>query len=172
MDSFAVSLSSGVLMKPFKAQRALKFAFILAAFQALLPVAGWMFGTLFREFIESLDHWIALIMLVYLGCRMIYEAVKDDEHCCFDPCKTRTAMSMGLATSIDAMAVGISISLLNVDILNSAIVIGITTFLFSIAGVYIGHAIGCKLKKGAGILGGTILILIGIRIFLEHVLGL
>lgn len=171
MDSFAVSLTSGVLMKPFHLKRACKFAFIMAIFQALMPVIGWLLGVGFRNFITAFDHWIALGLLTYLGGRMIYEAMQKDEQEQFDPCCTRTAMSMGLATSIDAMAVGISLSFLNVDLLQSAVVIGITTLLFSLAGIYIGKKIGTHLKKGAGILGGVILILIGLKICLEHLIG-
>ena len=99
---------------------------------------------------------------------MIYEALQIEEEQQFDPCCTRTAMSLGLATSIDAMAVGISLSFLNVDLLQSAVVIGITTFIFSMAGIYIGKKIGTYMKKGAGIVGGVILILIGLKICIEH----
>lgn len=168
MDSFAVSLTCGVMMKPFCLRRACKFAFIMAAFQGLMPVVGWLLGVGFREYIEAYDHWIALALLVYLGGRMIYESLQKEEQEVFDPCCTRVAMSMGLATSIDAMAVGISLSFLNVDLLQSALVIGITTFVFSIAGVYIGKKVGTFLKKGAGILGGIILICIGVKICVEH----
>lgn len=168
MDSFAVSLTSGALMRPFNHRRAYKFAFIMAAFQGLMPVIGWLLGVGFRNYIEAYDHWIALTMLLYLGGRMIYEALHNDGEECFDPCCTRTAMSMGLATSIDAMAVGISLSFLHVDMIQSAIVIGVTTFLFSITGVYIGKKVGTYLKSSAGILGGIILILIGIKICAEH----
>ncbi|MBP3349146.1 MAG: manganese efflux pump [Bacteroidaceae bacterium] len=168
MDSFAVSLTSGTLMRPFTMRRACKFALIMALFQGLMPVVGWLLGVGFREYIEAYDHWIALALLLYLGGRMIYEALQQEECQCFDPCCTRTAMTMGLATSIDAMAVGISLSFLHVDIVQSAIVIGITTFIFSMAGLLIGKKIGCYLKKGAEIIGGIILILIGVKICIEH----
>ncbi len=168
MDSFAVSLSSGVLMRPCTLLRASKFALIMAAFQGLMPVIGWLLGVGFRDYIEAYDHWIALALLLFLGGRMIYESLQNEEQECFNPCCTRTAMTLGLATSIDALAVGISLSFLNVDLLQSALVIGITTFVFSLTGVYIGKKIGCFLKKGAGILGGAILILIGVKICIEH----
>lgn len=168
MDSFAVSLTSGVLMRPFNYVRACKLALILAIFQGLMPVIGWLLGVGFRDIIEAYDHWIALGVLVYLGSRMIYEALTNEGNECFDPCCTRTAMSLGLATSIDAMAVGVSLSFLHVDITLSAIVIGITTFLFSIVGIYIGRKIGTYLKRSAGIIGGIILIIIGIKICIEH----
>ena len=169
MDSFAVSLTSGVLMQPFTVRRTLKLAIILALFQGLMPVIGWILGVGFCDIIESFDHWIALILLLYLGGRMIYESTQPEEQVCFDPCCTRTAMSLGLATSIDALAVGISLSFLHVNIWQSALVIGITTFVFSMAGIYIGRLIGTHLKKGAQVLGGIILILIGIKIFVEHI---
>ena len=168
MDSFAVSLTSGTLMRPFTMRRACKFALIMALFQGLMPVVGWLLGVGFREYIEAYDHWIALALLLYLGGRMIHEALQEEECQCFDPCSTRTAMTMGLATSIDAMAVGISLSFLHVDMVQSAIVIGITTFIFSMAGLFIGKKIGCYLKKGAEIIGGIILILIGVKICIEH----
>ena len=99
---------------------------------------------------------------------MIYEALQDEECQCFDPCCTRTAMTMGLATSIDAMAVGIPLSFLHVNMLETALIIGLFTFIFSLAGLYIGKKIGCYLKKGAEIIGGIILILIGVKICIEH----
>lgn len=168
MDSFAVSLTSGTLMQPFTLRRACKFALILALFQGLMPVVGWLLGVGFRSLIESIDHWIALGLLLYLGGRMIIEATGNEEQESFDPCCTRTAMTMGLATSIDAMAVGISLTFLHVNIIQSAIIIGITTFIFSLAGLYIGKKVGSYLKKGAEIIGGIILILIGVKICIEH----
>lgn len=168
MDSFAVSLTSGVLMLPFTTRRAIKLALILAVFQGTMPIIGWLLGVGFREAIEAYDHWIALILLLYLGGRMIYESTQKEKQECFDPCCTRTAMSLGLATSIDALAVGISLSVLHVDMLQSALVIGITTFIFSMAGIYIGRKVGTYLKKGAEVLGGIILIMIGVKIFIEH----
>ena len=168
MDSFAVSLSSGVMMKPFTAGRAIKFAFIMALFQGLMPVIGWLLGVGFREYIGAYDHWIALGLLLYLGVRMIYESQQEEEEKFFDPTTLRTAITLGIATSIDALAVGISLSFLHASIILSAIVIGIATFIFSIGGVYIGKKIGCYLKKGAEILGGVILIFIGIKICVEH----
>lgn len=130
MDSFAVSLSSGVLMHPFTWRRIGKFAFIMAIFQGAMPVIGWLLGLGFRNYIESYDHWIALGLLVFLGGRMIYEGLQHKEECCFDPCALRTAMCLALATSIDALAVGISLSFLRVDMVLSAIVIALTTLLF------------------------------------------
>jgi len=168
MDSFAVSLTSGTLMQPVTLRRAGKFALILALFQGIMPVVGWLLGVGFRDIIEAYDHWIALALLLYLGGRMIYEATQNEEDECFDPCCTRTAMTMGLATSIDAMAVGISLSFLHVDMLEAAIVIGVTTFIFSLTGIYIGKQIGCYLKKSAEIVGGIILIIIGVKICIEH----
>lgn len=168
MDSFAVSLSSGVMMQPFKVGSAIKFAIIMAIFQGVMPVIGWLLGVGFRDYIEAYDHWIALLLLLYLGARMIYEAQQEDEEKCFNPACIGTAMTLGLATSIDALAVGISLSFLHVDMLQSALVIGITTFIFSIVGLCIGKKIGCYLKKSAEVAGGIILILIGVKICIEH----
>ena len=169
MDSFAVSLTSGTLMQPFTLRRACKFALILALFQGLMPVVGWLLGIGFRELIESIDHWIALGLLLYLGGRMIIEAIRNEEQERFDPCCTRTAMTMGLATSIDAMAVGISLAMAgNVNIFLAVALIGVITFLMSALGVKIGNAFGSRFEKKAQLAGGVILILLGLKILLEH----
>lgn len=169
MDSFAVSLTSGVFMHPFTLLRSLRFSATMALFQGVMPILGWIFGVGFRNYIEAIDHWIALILLLYLGGRMIYEAMQNTEQSQFDPCCYSTTIGLAIATSIDAMAVGISLTFLRVDIISSAIVIGITTLIFSIGGLYIGHYIGNKLKRSACILGGIILILIGVKICIEHI---
>ena len=169
MDSFAISLSSGVLMRPFTWQRIGKFSLFMALFQGAMPVIGWLLGLGFRNYIDTYDHWIALGLLVFLGGRMIYEGLQHKEECSFDPCATRTVICLALATSIDALAVGISLSFLRVDMLLSATVIALTTLLFSVGGLFIGHCIGSKLQKYAEIVGGVILIAIGIKICVEHI---
>lgn len=168
MDSFAVSLSSGVLMHPFTWRRIGKFTLFMALFQGAMPVIGWLLGLGFRNYIESYDHWIALGLLLFLGGRMIYEGIQHKEEACFDPCATRTVACLALATSIDALAVGVSLSFLRVDMLLSATVIALTTLIFSAGGLFIGHYIGSKLQKYAEIVGGAILIAIGIKICIEH----
>lgn len=168
MDSFAVSLTSGVLMSCFSVRRACKFAIIMAAFQGIMPVAGWLLGLGFRDYIEAYDHWIALGLLLFLGGRMIYDGLQHQDNAHFDPCNFRTVVGLAIATSIDALAVGISLSFLRVDMLESALVIALTTFTFSMGGLYIGKFIGGRLQQGAEILGGIILILIGIKICMEH----
>lgn len=168
MDSFAVSLTSGVLMRPFTLPRISKFALCMAFFQGILPVVGWLLGLGFRDYIEAYDHWIALGLLLFLGGRMVWEGIQHQDHPTFDPCAWRTAVCLALATSIDALAVGISLSFLRVNIWLSAAVIAATTLVFSVAGMLIGHYIGSKLQKGAEILGGIILIAIGIKICIEH----
>lgn len=169
MDSFAVSLSSGVLMRSFTWQRIGKFSLFMALFQGAMPVIGWLLGLGFRNYIDTYDHWIALGLLVFLGGRMIYEGLQHKEECSFDPCATRTVICLALATSIDALAVGISLSFLRVDMLLSATVIALTTLLFSVGGLFIGHYIGSRLQKYAEIVGGVILIAIGIKICVEHI---
>ena len=141
----------------------------MALFQGAMPVIGWLLGLGFRNYIDTYDHWIALGLLVFLGGRMIYEGLQHKEECSFDPCATRTVICLALATSIDALAVGISLSFLRVDMLLSATVIALTTLLFSVGGLFIGHYIGSKLQKYAEIVGGVILIAIGIKICVEHI---
>ena len=168
MDSFAVSLTSGVLMPCFSIKKTCKFAFIMAVFQGVMPVIGWLLGLGFRDYIEAYDHWVAFGLLLFLGGRMVYEGLQHKENDHFDPCNTRTVVGLAIATSIDALAVGISLSFLRVDMLESALVIALTTFVFSMGGLYVGKYIGSKLQKGAEILGGIILILIGVKICVEH----
>ena len=170
MDSFAVSLTSGTLMKPFTTPKAAKFALIMALFQGLMPVLGWLMGVGFRAYIEAYDHWIALVLLLYLGGRMIYESMHNEEQACFNPCCTRTAMTMGLATSIDALAAGVGLALegFNPPWLGyiTFILIGIITLTLSAIGVKIGNIFGTKFKSKAELAGGIILILLGVKILL------
>ncbi len=170
MDSFAISLTSGVIMRRIFVWKALKIALFLSVFQAFMPLAGWFIGLEFKQHIEHYDHWIAFIVLFFLGSKMIIESVrkKDDERCCFDPSNTKTLIGLSIATSIDALAVGISLAFVGQAMLTTILTIGITTFICSLAGIYIGAKFGKRMKSGAEILGGILLILIGIRILTEH----
>ena len=169
MDAFAVSVAKGMCVKGNRLRCALTLAFWFGAFQALMPLLGWLSGSLFESFITAIDHWIAFILLALIGGNMIREAIhgKDEED---DDCNLALShvLLLAVATSIDAFAVGITFAFLKVDVLTSIAIIGITTFVLCFAAVYLGSKLGTILKKYAGIFGGVILILIGARILIEH----
>lgn len=173
MDSFAVSLSSGVALKPFKVANIAKIAFFLSFFQALMPILGWLLGVGFVNIIQSIDHWIAFALLLFLGGKMIVDAITDKqerEECCFNPTKFSTLVQMGIATSIDALAVGVSFAFLEIALLQATIIIFLVTFIASVAGCYIGKLFGTRYSRPATFVGGAILISIGLKILLEHTL--
>lgn len=172
MDSFAVSLTSGVALSQFKISNVLRIAFYLALFQAVMPLIGWVLGVGFIEYISSIDHWVAFALLVMLGGKMIYETLfkKDEEEDkYFNPTKTFTLIQMGIATSIDALAVGISFAFLDINLHKATAIIFAVTFLMSILGCNIGKYFGTRWNKPSMIAGGIILISIGTKILLEHI---
>lgn len=169
-DTFAVSLSFGVVQNRILFREALKIAFVLAFFQAGLLVAGFFLGSFISESIKTADHWIALALLSLLGIRMIMEGSKTDKgNKMIDYTRIAVLLAAGLGTSIDAFAVGISFALLDIKIWISGIIIGAVTFLASMTAIKLGKAAGEKLGGNIEILGGIILIAIGIKIFLEHI---
>ena len=170
MDSFAVSLSSGVALKPFKISNVLKIALYLSFFQAVMPVIGWFLGVGFVDIIHSIDHWIAFVLLLFLGGKMIFDVIspkEEEEQCCFNPTKTTTLIQMSIATSIDALAVGVSFACLKVQIVWAVLFIGVITFALSAVGVKVGSIFGAKYKSKAEFAGGLVLIIIGVKILLE-----
>ncbi|MCX6300897.1 MAG: manganese efflux pump MntP family protein [Bacteroidia bacterium] len=170
-DTFAVSLSYGVIQNKVLFRQAVRVAIVLAIFQAGLLVAGFFLGSFVSDFIKAADHWIALALLSFLGIRMIIEGIRrKKEEEARDYSKPLTLLTIAVGTSIDAFAVGISFALLDIKIWSSAIIIGIVTFLASMVAIRIGKSAGEKLGKRVEIIGGLILIAIGIKIFLEHVL--
>ena len=166
MDAFAVSVCKGLSLKKLEPRHAVLVGLYFGGFQALMPVLGWALGYRFMRLIESVDHWIAFVLLTAIGVGMIREAKKAEE--LDDDLSFRTMLLLAVATSIDALAVGITFAFLSVRILPAAGLIGLTTFLLSALGVYIGHVFGLKYKAKAEIAGGVILIGIGIKILLEH----
>ena len=169
MDAFSVSVCKGLTTKRFSWRMALTCGLWFGFFQALMPVIGYFLGVQFQHLIESIDHWIAFALLVLIGANMIREAVwgKDDhEH--DGSLDVKTMLFLAVATSIDALAAGISFACVQVKIWSSVLIIGVTTFLFSVLGVRIGNVFGSKFEQSAEIVGGIILILIGIKILLEH----
>lgn len=168
MDAVCVSMSNGMCYKSkFKQIFCIGLAFGL--FQGIMPLIGYFAGSLFSKQISAFDHWIALILLAIIGGKMVYDAIKDDEEI---SCRTKLTFKLlimqAIATSIDALAVGVSFAAMNVNIYIASSIIAVTTFILSMIAVYVGEKIGTKLNQKAGIFGGTILILIGMKIFVEH----
>lgn len=168
MDAFAVSVGKGITLKRVRLSHALTAGVWFGGFQALMPIAGFFLATSFADYVASIDHWIAFGLLTLIGVNMIRETIWGEEESHDNNFGFRTMLLMAVATSIDAMAVGISMAFLGVNIWTSAAVIGIVTLLLSAAGTYLGHIFGSRLGSKAGILGGIILIAIGIKIVIEH----
>ena len=176
MDAFSVSICKGLTTKKFSWKMALSCGLWFGFFQALMPVIGYYLGEQFEQYITAVDHWIAFGLLFLIGANMIREAfskkeVESVEQENFPLSTFRSQLQMfplAIATSIDALAVGISFACIQVRIWSSVLIIGVTTFLFSVAGVKIGNVFGSRFEKSAEILGGAILILIGTKILLEH----
>lgn len=170
MDAFAVSVAMG-LKVPIKDKWkiALKAGVFFGVAQGVMPLIGWILGNGFSKYIESVDHWIAFILLAIIGGKMIYEAIHPDED---EDAEVDTGMKrmfiLAIATSIDALAVGISFAFLNVNIISAVLIIGIITFIISAIGVVIGKIFGDLFSGKAEIVGGIILILIGVKILVEH----
>ena len=167
MDAFAVSVCKGLSVKELKGRHVLLVGLYFGGFQALMPVIGWLLGYRFETLITEIDHWIAFVLLSLIGGNMIRESFSEDEEL-NDDFGVKTMLMLAVATSIDALAVGITFAFLSVKILPAAAAIGITTFLLSGVGILIGRAFGARWKSGAERLGGGILILIGLKILLEH----
>ena len=167
MDAFAVSVCKGLSVKKLCPRHVLLAGLYFGGFQFLMPVLGWLLGYRFEALITSIDHWIAFGLLALIGGNMIKESFSDAEELS-DDFGVKTMLLLAVATSIDALAVGITFAFLSVRILPAAGLIGVTTFLISAAGIGIGHAFGARFKSGAERLGGVILILIGLKILLEH----
>ncbi|MEN8154652.1 MAG: manganese efflux pump MntP family protein [Acidobacteriota bacterium] len=168
MDSFAVSLTNGFVIKDLNLKNALKIAFSFSLFQTLMPLIGWVAGSGFEQYIREIDHWIAFFLLSFLGLRMIYSGLIKRGVSLSNKISFFTLISQSIATSIDALAVGISFALLNISILSPVLIIGIVTFLFSMTGLYLGRKFGKKFGNIAEIIGGMILIGIGLKILIEH----
>ena len=172
MDAFAVSVTNGMTAKNLKFTYALKIAFFFGGFQFAMPVAGYFLGITFSEFIKSVDHFIAFGLLGIIGGKMIFEALTskvNDSAQSTARVSTLSLLVLAVATSIDALAVGVSFAFLGgLNVYISCGIIGIITFFICVSGVYIGKKFGALLKKGAEIFGGAVLILIGIKILAEH----
>lgn len=172
MDAFAVSICKGLGMKEVNLKVAVVLALFFGGFQALMPLIGWALGSQFLGTIGPIDHWVAFVLLAVIGGKMLWEAFREDagegDGKPADRIDLGEFLILAIATSIDALAVGISFAALSVDIVPSVALIGVTTFAFSIAGVFVGNFFGSRYEKPASIVGGVVLILIGTKILLEH----
>ncbi len=173
MDAFAVSVTKGMTLRKITSFISFKIAFFFGLFQGLMPFIGWFVGIRFQIYIQAVDHWIALFLLSFIGLKMIFEAYEDSNNpeitvTCDDELDNRELIILSIATSIDALAVGISFAFLNVHIIPLCLSIGLITFVLCFLGVMIGKFLGPVFKNYSQIIGGIILILIGINILNEH----
>ena len=168
MDAFAVSVCKGLAMPKCTFKKVAIVGLWFGGFQALMPAIGYILGAQFQEAIASIDHWIAFVLLALIGGNMIHEALDNDEEEADASLDVKTMFLLAVATSIDALAIGITFAFLKVNIIPAVCFIGIVTFIISFAGVKIGNVFGARYKNKAEIVGGVILILLGLKILLEH----
>lgn len=171
MDSFAVSIAAGTILKKFKFSRAAYIALFMGAFQSVMFMSGYLVGYGFKNIISEWDHWIVFGVLSFLGGKMLYEGAKHETHKIFNPLNTWVLVGLAFATSIDASAVGIGMAFLDFVLWMPMASIGLTAFLFSFGGVYLGTNVKASSKLRVEYLGGLILIAIGIKELLSHLLS-
>lgn len=174
MDAFAVALTIGMNINNVDRNNvdrnkiAIKSGIYFGIFQGIMPFLGWILGMKFTKYIQSIDHWIAFALLTLIGVKMIIDGVKPNEENKIKEYSNKTFFILAIATSIDALAIGVTFAFLNINILSAIFIIGITTFVLSVSAVYLGKVIGNIIKNKAGIFGGLILLIIGLKILLEH----
>ena len=168
MDAFAVSICKGLNMKTINKKHCFIIALFFGGFQALMPFIGWLAGIQFEHYIKAFDHWIAFVLLGIIGINMIKEAREDEDEELNASFDVKTMLALAVATSIDALAVGVTFAFLHVNIVWAVTFIGCTTFILSAIGVKVGNVFGMKYKSKAEFVGGLILVLMGIKILLEH----
>lgn len=173
MDAFAVSVCKGLGMRRLNKKQALIIGLYFGGFQALMPLIGWLLGSQFQKYITSIDHWITFILLGFIGGKMMIEAIREwNEEETVDvmdaPLDHKNMLVLAVATSIDALAVGITFAFLDTPIIEAITIIGITTMVISIIGVVVGNFFGSRYKSKAEFIGGLILVLLGLKILLEH----
>lgn len=168
MDAFAVSIGKGLSLRAVRLRHYLLAGLWFGGFQALMPLVGYACGVSFAEAVASIDHWIAFVLLAIIGGKMVWDALAGEEESSDADFSVRTMFLLAVATSIDALAVGVSFAFLHVDLTRSVITIGLTTALFSAAGVQIGHLFGNRWRSHAELLGGVVLISMGLKILVEH----
>ena len=171
MDAFAVSVSTGISIPGFGPRQAARIGLWCGAFQFAMPLVGWFLGSSVKTYIEAVDHWIAFGLLALIGGNMIWEAVRGGEEEALAELSVKRLFLLALATSIDALAVGITLAFEPVNILFSASVIGVVAFALAMVGGLLGHRLGQLFQRRATILGGVVLVGIGIKILAEHLMG-
>lgn len=173
MDAFTVAMAVGLHLSGnggISPRQYFRLGFHFGFFQFLMPILGWLAGTTVRVYIESFDHWLAMVLLSYIGLKMIRESGRSDEYAAADPTRGMSLVVLSVATSIDALAMGLSLALLGVGIIYPSVVIGIVALVFTVAGLALGRLIGLKWRRRVTLVGGLILISIGLKILFEHLL--
>ena len=169
MDAFAVSLTIGMSVpEDEKSKAAIKSGVYFGLFQGIMPLIGWLLGIKFTKYIQSFDHWVAFILLSIIGLEMISDGIKNNGKDEVNEYSNKTFIILAVATSIDALAIGVTFAFLNINIFSAVIIIGVITFILSMTAAYLGKIIGNIIKNKAGIFGGTILIIMALKILLEH----
>ncbi len=172
MDAFAVSICKGLASQKVVWSRALLTALFFGAFQALMPLVGWLVGTQFIDLVEPVDHWVAFVLLAAIGGKMIWDALHEGDECQpYDPAWGKffaELVVLSIATSIDALAAGISFAMADIHIGSAMLVIGLTTFALSLFGSVMGNKLGARFEKAATLVGGAALVALGLKILLEH----
>ncbi len=172
MDAFAVSICKGLGMKAINWRHAFVIALFFGGFQALMPLVGYLLAYNFASYVTAISHWIAFVLLLFIGAKMLLDALRDKEPDEVEEDEARLDLKellmLAIATSIDALAMGVSFAFLGLDILSAIALIGLTTFVISFGGVAVGNQFGSRYEKPSTIIGGVVLILIGIKVVLEH----
>jgi manganese efflux pump family protein len=168
MDTFAISITNGFTIRDLRISKVLTISLYLTVFQATMPVIGWMTGIWMKKYIMTTDHWIAFSLLTIIGLKMIYEGTKEKKEKQKSELRILILVGQSIATSIDAMVVGISFAFVKISIFTPILIIGLTTFILSLAGLYLGKLYSSKVDKKLGLIGGLILIGIGTKILIEH----
>ena len=168
MDAFAVSVGGGICLKKANFKDAFLISLFFGGFQFLMPILGWLAGLSFRELIERFDYWVAFILLAFIGLKMIYESFDDDDEEGTNFRSLSVLFTLAIATSIDALAVGLGFSMIEIPIFSSALIIGVITFILCFLGVFLGDKFGHVFEKKAEFVGGLVLIFIGVKILIEN----
>jgi putative Mn2+ efflux pump MntP len=173
MDAFTVAMAVGLHLSSngvISPRQYFRLGFHFGLFQFMMPILGWLAGTTVRDYIEAFDHWIAFILLSYIGIKMIREGRRPEKYSRPDPTKGMSLVILSVATSIDALAMGLSMALLGVGIIYPSVIIGVVALVFTLVGLAIGRSIGLRWRAGVTLIGGLILIGIGLKILLDHLL--
>ena len=168
MDALSVSVTIGITTRELRPRHALKTGLFFGGFQALMPLLGWLAGSTVSTYITAADHWIAFALLLFIGGKMLWDCFHADEGEAVDPTNTKRLLMLAVATSIDALAVGVSLAFLQVNILASSLFIGLVTFVICVAAVPLGRKLGGLFKRWATVAGALILIGIGVNILVTH----